>query len=227
MELSGRWGSGHAHRAGEGSCHLHLPPCRAVWSSQRGSQAAGHPATVTYSNLHWLFPQMEDTWETLIHHQWIYSPWHTNSLRAATWKLRDQSFLRRRSSEALQCSFCGPHTKFGVHITAPGGKMFLRAPAGLAPTTAECFNKCQGWHERSLSERTDWPNHSRQEAAIGCKMAELLALPRVPFSQPSCSPASHVCSADSYFHSLLIPKGCSWWRVKMTSRHLVVVWHRP
>lgn len=34
-------------------------------------------------------------------------------------------------------------------------KIFLRAPAGLAPTTAKCFNKCQGWHERSLSERTD------------------------------------------------------------------------
>lgn len=189
MELGGRWGSGLAGAA----------PCRAVWSSQCWLLAisTGFFHRWRTHGKPWSITSGTTGPPTMAHPQPESSMQLRNSESKGFW-------YRRKSPGAPQCSFCGPHTPVPCVHHCTRWKMFLRARAGPAPTTAQCFNKCQGWHERSLSEKTDWPSHCKQEAAIVYKMAELLALPRALFLQLGSSPASHVCFADSCFHTLLL-----------------------
>lgn len=182
MNLGGRWTSRHVHRweMAAATCNSYLQ-CRI-------EQPRGQYCWVSSNSdfkqclLAYLLLQIEDTCGTSIT-QWIAIHVHTVWELHMTWKSRDQQFLwhsKRRKAPPTHTTSTHPTPRqglFGAPFVVPTysplcahrcsrWKMLLRAPAGPPLTTAECFNKCQSWHERSLSKKTDQPSHFRQVAAI-------------------------------------------------------------
>lgn len=139
-------------QAGECSCHLQLPPCRAGWSSQRGRQAAGYPAMVTSSNLHWLnffhrwriHGKPQSTTSGTIDPPTMANPQSESCMQLGNSETK-VFWYREKSPGALQCSFCGPHIQLRVHITASGGRCFSGlqlAPLPPQPNASTSARAC-------------------------------------------------------------------------------------
>lgn len=107
--------------------------------------------------------------------------------------------------------------------------MLLGAPAGPLPTAAQRSHKRQGWHERSLSKKTDQPSHSRQKSTINCKLAEFLALRSAPYLQGSSSVSPSPVFFIMCFAApcLLGPAECDHTLTWLLWRHHPLPGHRP
>lgn len=107
--------------------------------------------------------------------------------------------------------------------------MLLGAPAGPLPTAAQRSHKRQGWHERSLSKKTDQPSHSRQKSTINCKLAEFLALTSAPYLQGSSSVSPSPVFFIMCFAApcLLGPAECDPTLTWLLWRHHPLPGHRP
>lgn len=152
---------------------------------------------------------------------WTHLPWRTHSLGAAcNLKIETQvSWYRKQSPGAPQCLLCGPDTQFHVHITAPGGRCFSGLQLALLPPQPSASTSAKAGMKEAFQRKQAAPVTPDKRLQWVVKLAELLALPRALFLQPlpaMCVLLTLLPLADNTQGTL----SCSWWKVKMTSRHL-------
>lgn len=102
---------------------------------------------------------MEDTLEALIHHQWHNGSTHHGTPESCVQLGNSETKVfcyRKTSPGALQCSFCGPHTQFRVHITARSGRCFPGPQLALLPPQPSASTSAKaGMKEAFQRKQTD------------------------------------------------------------------------